>query len=93
MPRKKVSKDQQIAELVSSIAPIPERSKSKIEVVIERLGQPDGVTISDLCEATGWQAHSVRGAMSGTLKRARKLTVESLVVDGVRRYRIANAAR
>ena len=93
MPRKKVSKDQQIAELVSSIAPIPERSKSKIEVVIERLGQPDGVTISDLCEATGWQAHSVRGALAGTLKRARKLTVESLVVDGVRRYRIADAAR
>ena len=93
MPRKKVSKDQQIAELVSSIAPIPEGPKSKIEIVIKCLGRPSGVTISELCEATGWQAHSVRGAMSGTLKTARKLTVESLVVDGVRRYRIADAAR
>jgi len=93
MQRKKVTKDQHLAELISSITPTPERSKSKIEIVIDRLGQPDGVTISDLCEATGWQAHSVRGAMSGTLKKARKLTVESLVVEGVRRYRIAGAAR
>ena len=92
MPRKKITKDQQIAEPISSNTPTLERSRSKIEIVIDRLGQPDGVTISDLCEATGWQAHSVRGAMSGTLKKARKLTVESLVVDGVRRYRIADAA-
>ena len=93
MPREKVSKDQQIAEPISFITPTPERSKSKIEIVIERLGDPDGVTISDLCDATGWQAHSVRGAMSGTLKKARKLAVESHVIDGVRRYRIADAAR
>ena len=93
MPRKKVAKDQPIANLVSSITPTPERSKSKIDLVIERLGQPDGATISDLCNATGWQAHSVRGAMSGGLKKGHKLEVESLVVDGVRRYRIANAAR
>ena len=93
MPRKKISKDQQIAGPVSSIMPTPERSKSKIDVVIERLGQPDGATLVDLCEATGWQAHSLRGALSGTLKKARKLDVESRVVDGVRRYRIADAAQ
>ena len=93
MPRTKVSKDQPTADLVSSITPTPERSKSKIELVIERLGQPDGATISELCKATGWQAHSVRGAMSGTLKKGRKLEVESVVVEGVRRYRIADAAQ
>ena len=93
MPRKKITKDQQAADLSSSITPIPEGPKSKIAIVIERLGEPNGVSISDLCEATGWQAHSVRGAISGTLKKARNLTIESLVVEGVRRYRIADAAR
>ena len=93
MPRKKVSKDQPIADPVSSITPTPDRSKSKIEIVIDRLGQPEGATLADLCEATGWQAHSVRGALSGTLKKTRKLDVESRVVDGVRRYRIAGVAQ
>ena len=47
----------------------------------------DGASIAELAEATGWQPHSVRGAMSGALKR-KGLTITSEVTDGVRRYRI-----
>lgn len=40
-------------------------------------------------EATGWRAHSVRGAMSGALKKKLGLTIVSEVVEGRGRvYRI-----
>jgi hypothetical protein len=44
-------------------------------------------------EATGWQAHSVRGAISGALKKKLKLKVASEVVEGRGRvYRIGGQA-
>jgi hypothetical protein len=42
-----------------------------------------------LVAASGWQAHSVRGFLSGTLKKKHGLTVASEKADGIRRYRIA----
>lgn len=41
------------------------RITGKFAVLVELLRRPDGATIVDMCEATGWQKHSVRGAMSG----------------------------
>jgi hypothetical protein len=41
-----------------------------------------------MVEATGWQQHSVRGALAGALKK-RGLAITSEKVDGVRRYRAA----
>jgi hypothetical protein len=49
-----------------------------------------GATIEALSKATGWQAHSVRGAMSGAIKKKRGLGVTSEKVDGVRTYRISD---
>jgi hypothetical protein len=40
--------------------------------------------------ATGWQKHSVRGALAGAVRK-RGYVVESAVSDGSRRYRIAGA--
>lgn len=45
-----------------------------------------GASITEMTEATGWQAHSVRGAMAGALKK-RGLAITSEKIDGVRRYR------
>ena len=43
-------------------------------------------------EATGWQAHSVRGAISGNLKKKLNLEVVSEIIEGRGRvYRIAKA--
>lgn len=39
--------------------------------------------------ATGWQAHSVRDAISGSLRKKMGLTITSEKVDGVRTYRAA----
>ena len=60
---------------------------SKLDLLTNLLRGPGGVSIAELAEATGWQPHSVRGAMSGALKR-KGLIVTSEVTDGIRRYRI-----
>lgn len=63
---------------------------TKLASLIAALRQPEGATIAELMEATGWQAHSVRGAMSGNLKKKLSLEVTSEVVENRGRvYRIA----
>jgi len=66
------------------------RANSKLAKVIAMLRQPKGTNIEDISKATGWQAHSVRGAMSGAIKKKLGLTVTSAKTDGVRTYRIAD---
>lgn len=61
--------------------------------MIRLLHQPVGATLADLMQATGWQAHSVRGAISGTLKKRLGLGITSETdADGLRRYRIVGKA-
>jgi Protein of unknown function (DUF3489) len=65
-----------------------QRPDSKLGIVIGMLRSTKGVTIEALAKATGWQAHSVRGAISGAIKKKHGLTVTSEKIDGVRTYRI-----
>ena len=54
------------------------------------LRRPDGATVDQIGKALHWQKHSVRGAMSGPLKRKQGLTITSdKTQDGKRIYRIA----
>jgi hypothetical protein len=62
--------------------------KSKQSRVIAMLRSPDGITISALMEATGWQPHSVRGFLAGMVRKKLRLKLNSTKVDGVRVYRI-----
>jgi hypothetical protein len=63
---------------------------SKQEALLGLLRRPDGATINQLTKATGWQAHSVRGVMSGVLKKKMGLTIKSeKAKDGERTYRVA----
>ncbi len=65
------------------------RRGTKQAILIEMLSQLKGATLADLVAATGWQAHSVRGTISGTLKKQLGLAVTSAVVEGRGRvYRI-----
>ncbi len=66
------------------------RPATKSEKIIQLLKRRSGATIAELQKATGWQAHSVRGFISGTLKKRMELNVISeKAEDGPRRYRIA----
>ncbi len=65
------------------------RPATKSEKIIQLLNRRSGATIAELQKATGWQAHSVRGFLSGTLKKRMELNVISeKAEDGPRRYRI-----
>ena len=50
---------------------------SKLGEIIRLLQRAKGATIDDLTEATGWQAHSVRGAISGQLRKRHGLAVSA----------------
>jgi hypothetical protein len=53
------------------------------------LRRPQGATIAQLVKALDWQAHSVRGAMSGSLKKKQGLKVTASKAEGQDRvYRI-----
>ncbi len=66
------------------------RPGTKQALLIDLLKRKKGATIDEAIEATGWQPHSVRGAISGTLKKKLGLAVTSeRVGDRGRVYRIA----
>jgi hypothetical protein len=69
----------------------PPAPLSKSGTIQALLARPQGATISELSEATGWQAHSVRGYLSGTLKKKLGLTLDSSKGEGARRYRLTEA--
>lgn len=62
--------------------------KGKIATLIALLEQADGATIEAMMSATGWQAHSVRGAISGSIKKALGREVTSTKTETGRVYRI-----
>lgn len=65
------------------------RDNSKQAEVIRMLQRAEGATIRQICEATGWQNHTVRGTLSGALKRKLGLTIiSSKSEQGERVYRI-----
>jgi hypothetical protein len=65
------------------------REGSKTDAVLKLLRGSGGATLNDLMNATGWQAHSVRGFISGTVGRKMGLTVVSRKIDsGERAYSI-----
>ena len=53
------------------------RAGTKQAQMIEMLQRPEGATVEQIAAATGWQHHTVRGAISGALKKKLGLTVEA----------------
>ncbi len=65
------------------------RHGSKTAKSLDLLKRSGGATLKELMNATGWQAHSVRGFLSGALGKRMGLTVTSTKVkDGERRYSV-----
>ncbi len=65
------------------------REGSKKAEVLELLRRKQGATLAEIMKATGWQAHTVRGFVSGTLTKKLGLKVESFrSEDKERTYRV-----
>ena len=56
--------------------------------VVAMLKQQGGTTVKQIMKTTGWQAHSVRGFISGVLRKKLGLKVESKKHDGERHYSV-----
>lgn len=65
---------------------------SKLDTLEKLLRRKNGASIEDMTRATGWQQHSVRGAMAGAMKK-RGHSIASEKIDGTRRYRIEEASK
>lgn len=64
-------------------------SGSKLSRVVALLSRPEGVTLEEMMAATKWQKHTVRGALSGALKKKRGYVVTSTKDgDDARVYKI-----
>jgi len=66
------------------------RADSKQAQVVAMLQRPEGATVRQIMETTGWQAHTVRGTLAGALKKKLGLTIVSEKSQGGERvYRLA----
>lgn len=63
------------------------KAPSKLDTLEKLLKRKNGASIAEMTKATGWQQHSVRGAMAGALKK-RGHAISSDKDDVTRRYRI-----
>jgi hypothetical protein len=75
-------------------ADMPAKTANKVkvlkrDVMLKMLRSNKGATVSQMQRATGWQPHSIRGFLSGTVKKKLGLTFKSEVgSDGDRRYSV-----
>lgn len=78
-----IEPDKADAKPTQDPAPKPRtpREGTKQATLIAMLRAPDGATIAEIMAATGWQSHTVRGAMSGALKKKLGLEVTSEKVE------------
>ena len=74
---------------VAETKPVRTRDNSKQATVLQMLRRPEGATIAQICGATGWQAHTVRGTFAGSFKKKLGLTLLSEKPVGAERtYRL-----
>ncbi len=74
---------------VAPETPPKQRGGTKQTKLIELLKQPEGASLVEMTEATGWQPHTIRGAMAGALKKKLGLNIVSEKSNAQqRKYRI-----
>ncbi len=67
------------------------RAQSKQSQLIDLLGTSAGASMAQMIALTGWQAHTVRGAISGALRKRLGLDVQTHLEEGARVYRLHRA--
>lgn len=66
----------------ATLKPVAIRAGTKQARIIAMLQRPEGATVAEMVEATSWQAHTVRGSISGALKKKLGLPVAAEKVEG-----------
>jgi len=67
--------------------------QTKTAALLALLSRKEGASLEELESASGWQPHSVRGFLAGTVKKMRGVSLSSeKPEDGVRRYRVHQSA-
>lgn len=92
VPRKAPITSKALDEVIEAASDAKPRSRdnSKQAQVIAMLKRPEGATIPQICEATGWQQHTVRGTFAGAFKKKLGLEITSTKEAGGQRiYRVA----
>ena len=70
-----------------------QREHSKQATIISMLRRPEGATVAQICECTGWQAHTVRGTFAGAFKKKLGLSITSAKPKGGERsYHVVASA-
>jgi hypothetical protein len=93
IPATSANAEPEVAEPIPAARSLARKSSTewptgKLGTLVALLQRPEGASLDDMVAATGWQAHSVRGAMSGSLKKGFGLVIDSRKDDGQRTYRI-----
>jgi uncharacterized protein DUF3489 len=89
--RSPAKKTAAVSARASKASPDRAKSDSKQDKIVALLQRPKGATLDVLVKETGWQKHSVRGFLAGTVRKKLKLPLLSEKIDGVRNYRIGTA--
>ena len=86
--RKKAGRGQKRATARQGAKKASGRQGSKTAKILALLERPAGASLKELMAATGWLAHSVRGFLSGQVRKKIGRKVESFAQEGERHYRI-----
>jgi hypothetical protein len=90
-PHAASTKAKPVRKATSAKKPTSVRHGTKTARILDLLKRRGGVTLKELMMATGWQAHSVRGFLSGTLGKKMGTPAESFKrADGERSYRLSS---
>ncbi|MBN8648785.1 MAG: DUF3489 domain-containing protein [Caulobacterales bacterium] len=80
------------ADLLSDLVKSPTSGKpTKQQIIIDLLSREGGACLEEMIEATNWQKHSVRGVISGSLKKKLGFKIQSRITGNVRSYFIEAA--
>jgi hypothetical protein len=90
MTKPKKPTEKKAAATKAGKMPAKTKGGSKLGQLEAMLRRPDGATLAQLSKALDWQPHSIRGAMSGSLKKKQGLQITATKDEGADRiYRIA----
>lgn len=80
--RKAKPKPEPASDNANTVKPVAIRAGTKQAQIIAMLQRPEGATVAEMVEATGWLAHTVRGCISGALKKKLGLPITAEKVAG-----------